>query len=204
MPSYEHPSLSLLVTDAQRDRAVDYLQNAFADGRLSAEELDQRLGQALEARTRRELNAAFSGLVRVPAASQALGAHPAYRPLINQHQDGTSGRVVAGVAHWSSIPFPLVGPGVAYAVSEKGSFARSQAAKAFNFQLAAIGIAIMLGIVSGITDVGFLSGIWALTWFVITVIGGVKAFSGESWTNPVMRFIPWRPLDETERRAIGH
>lgn len=201
--NFEHPSLNLLVTDAQRDRAINYLQEAYADGRLTETEFDMRVEQALNARNRRDLNGAFEGLVRTTPTQQALATHPAYLPVVNQNADGASGRLVAGLAHWSSIPAPLLGPGIFYAVSEKGSFARSQAAKAFNFQLFALIAAAALGIVTGILDIGFLSGLWMMAWFVLTVIGGIKAFSGENWSNPVMSKVPFKVLDETTRRGIG-
>lgn len=201
--SFEHPSLNLLVTDAQRDRAVGFLQEAYADGRLAETEFDERVGQALSARNRRDLNSAFEGLVRVTPTQQAFAAHPAYLPVVNQQADGASGRLAGGLAHWSSIPLPLIGPGVFYAVSERGSFARSQAAKAFNFQLFAIVVAAALGIVSNILNFDLFSGVWMMAWFVLTVIGGVKAFSGDDWHNPIMKKVPMRVLDETTRRGIG-
>lgn len=202
--SFEHPSLNLLVTDAQRDRAIDYLQAAYADGRLSAVELDERLGRALAARTRRDLNASLDGLMRVSPASLALAAHPAYQPLVNQHRDGAAGRFAAGSAHFSSLMFPLVGPGVVYAVCERNTFAKRQAARAFNFQLNAIIAAIALGILGNILGVEFLSGVWTFVWFALTVVGGIKAFGGDDWQNPLMRSSRrWRPLDESTRRSLG-
>ncbi|MGD8216283.1 DUF1707 domain-containing protein [Aestuariimicrobium sp. Y1814] len=201
--SFEHPSLNLLVTDTQRDRAIGYLQEAYADGRLTGTEFDERVEQALNARNRRDLNAAFEGLVRVSGTQQAFAAHPAYLPVVNQNADGASGRLTAGLAHWSSIPFPLVGPGVIYAVAEKGSYARSQAAKAFNFQVFALAVMVALGIVSAIFDFGLFNGLWTMAWFVLTVVGGIKAFSGEDWTNPIMNKVPVRLLDESTRRGIG-
>lgn len=201
--SFEHPSLNLLVTDTQRDRAIGFLQEAYADGRLSELEFDERVEQAISARDRRELNAAFAGLVQVTPAQQVFAAHPAYLPVVNQNADGASGRIAGGLAHWSSIPLPLIGPGVFYAVAEKGSYARSQAAKAFNFQLFALIAAAALGIVSAITNIEIFNGIWMMAWFVLTVIGGIKAFSGDGWENPIMKKVPLTVLDETTRRGIG-
>lgn len=200
---FESPSLNLLVTDAQRDRAVDYLQVAFTEGRLTSEEFDERVGRALSARGRRELNQAFEGLVSIGPASHALAAHPAYQPLINQHRDGFPGRGGAGLAHILSIPFPLVAPGLVYATAERGSFARTEAARAFNFQLNAIGIAMVLGVVAAITGIEFLGGLWFMTWLVLTVVGGVKAFAGESFRNPLLALMPFHVLDESSRRGIG-
>lgn len=49
------PSGDLRVSDADRDRALSELSEAFEVGRLTADEFDQRSGQALRARTGREL-----------------------------------------------------------------------------------------------------------------------------------------------------
>ncbi|MGA4507198.1 DUF1707 and DUF4870 domain-containing protein [Propionibacteriaceae bacterium G1746] len=202
--SFEHPSLNLLVTDAQRDRAVSYLQEAYADGRLTEPDFDMRVGQALKARTRRELNAAFAGLVQVTPTQQVFAAHPAYLPVVSQNSDSGSGRAAAGLAHLSTIPMPLLGPGIFYAVTAKGSYARSQAAKAFNFQLFALVIAAGLGLLSNLVGVfDALGGIWMFAWFVLTIVGAVKAFSGEPWRNPIMKKVPFAVLDERMPRALG-
>ena len=89
---YEHPSLKMHVTPEQRDRAESWLKEAYADGRISESEFDQRIGQVLSAVTRKELNEAFYGLVQVPTPSRALGVHPAYQPLVRPE---TSNRPVA-------------------------------------------------------------------------------------------------------------
>ncbi|MFP5283002.1 MAG: DUF1707 domain-containing protein, partial [Actinomycetes bacterium] len=81
-PTFEHPSLSQQVTAEQRERAEHWLQEAYAEGRLSEEEFDRRIGQVISSVTRRDLNQAFFGLVNPPAASTALGLHPAYQPLV--------------------------------------------------------------------------------------------------------------------------
>lgn len=62
------PMLSVLVTDVQRDRAVEYLQRAYAASAISDEVFEQRLGMALTATTRAELNASLRGLARVAPA----------------------------------------------------------------------------------------------------------------------------------------
>ena len=57
-------SLGWAVTEEQRDRTVDFLSDQYAEGRLDSLEFDARVGQALKATTRRELNA--EGRARVP------------------------------------------------------------------------------------------------------------------------------------------
>ena len=70
------PDGDLRVSDADRDRAVSELSEAFQAGRITAEEFGQRSGQALAARTGKELTALLTDLPldRVPAVrTGALG-----------------------------------------------------------------------------------------------------------------------------------
>lgn len=200
---FQHPSLELPVTDPQRDRTVDYLQTAYADGRLSAEEFDQRLGMALAARTRRELNATFAGLARVPLPSAALGVHPVYQPMFNHGSDGSTGRALAVLAHWTPFMSSFFGPALCYAIASKGSFAAREAAKAFNFQVTALIGLIGLGIVTSIMGLDdFVMPLYVIGWFVLTLVGGLHASKGEDWRNPVSRVVPIRLLDEHPQRRL--
>jgi len=54
----------LRVSDADRDRAVTELSEHFEAGRLTTEELEERTGQALRARTEKELADLFADLPR--------------------------------------------------------------------------------------------------------------------------------------------
>jgi hypothetical protein len=64
------PAVALRASDAERDRAVETLAAAVAEGRLTLEEYSERSGTALSARTRDEL----AGLTRdIPAAAGASG-----------------------------------------------------------------------------------------------------------------------------------
>ena len=56
------PSGDLRVSDADRDRAVSELSEAFQAGRITADEFGQRSGQALAARTGKELTALLTNL----------------------------------------------------------------------------------------------------------------------------------------------
>ena len=57
-----YPPGDLRVSDADRDRAVSELSEAFQAGRISADEFGQRSGQALAARTGKELTALLADL----------------------------------------------------------------------------------------------------------------------------------------------
>jgi hypothetical protein len=67
----DYPLGDLRVSDADRDRALSDLTEAFRAGRITADELEQRSEQVLGARTGKELTAPLADLPldRVPAAS---------------------------------------------------------------------------------------------------------------------------------------
>lgn len=189
----EHPSLNIAITEEQRERGERWLQDAYAAGRISENEFERRIEQALSAVTRRDLNLAFYGLVDVSVANQAMGVHPAYRPLTPVTQG--VGRGAASVAHFSAFVSWIFGPLMVYLVSPMNSYARKEAAKAFNFQLVAMLALIGTGMVAGIFDnlpgvggaMGVLPVIVWFGWLILTVVGGAKAAQGEDWTNPVTK-----------------
>ncbi|GAA3602672.1 DUF1707 and DUF4870 domain-containing protein [Microlunatus ginsengisoli] len=197
--AYEHPSLRLTVTTEQRDRAEAWLKDAYADGRVSEAEFDQRMGQVLGAVTRKDLNEAFYGLVTVPVPSQALGVHPAYQPIIRPEVRQQAGRGTAGFAHFSALFSWIVGPAIVFALSRPGSFTRKEAAKAFNFQLIAMIAFVVVAIVGGITGLSIFDWIMPLMWLgwlVLTIVGGAKALQGENWRNPVKQVLKLEVLSE--------
>ncbi len=196
---YPHPSLQTPVTSEQRDRAVSWLQQAYAEDRIGESELDWRLGRVLEASNRRELNEAFYGIVSVPLASQAVGLHPAYQPLVRPEVRQQAGRGAAGFAHLSVFVLWLLGPLLVFGLSAPGSYARREAAKAFNFQLLSFLLLVVGGIASAIfPGDGFdpVMGLMALGWFVLTIVGGAKALQGEDWRNPATRALKLQVLSE--------
>ena len=69
----DHPSGSLRVSDADRDRAIAELSEHYQAGRLTTEELEDRTGRALQARTSADLAALFTDLPRrqAPVTSAA-------------------------------------------------------------------------------------------------------------------------------------
>lgn len=200
MTSYEHPSLQMRVTEVQRDRAEKWLQEAYADGRISGDDFDRRIGQVISADTRKDLNGAFYGLVHVPLPSQALGVHPAYQPLIKPETQQRAGHGMAAVAHFSAMFSWIFGPGLIYLLATPGSYARREAAKAFNFQVV-VGLSFMvMGILAGTVLPDFVDAIifplmW-LGWLLGVVIGGAKAAQGEDWKNPVKKVVRLDVLPE--------
>lgn len=197
--TYEHPSLRMPVTDEQRERAEHWLQEAYADGRISADEFDHRIGQVLSSVSRKELNEAFFGLVQVPTTSRALGVHPAYQPLVRPQARQQAGRGVAALAHFSTFVVPLVGPAVIFGVSQPGSYPRKEAAKAFNFQFIALLVFLGVTLVGNMTDLpifNWLLPLITISWILLTIVGGAKALQGENWKNPVKSVIKVEVLSE--------
>ncbi|MGY4720255.1 DUF1707 and DUF4870 domain-containing protein [Naumannella cuiyingiana] len=191
----EYAGQNQRVGHLERERAEQYLSEAYAQGRIDEDEFERRIDRTLNARTRGDLNAAFADLV--PVTAQYFGPHPAYRPTPPRDSVELPGaKGAAGIAHLLPFVSWIIGPAFVYAVSSPGSYARREAAKSFNWTLFSSALFFALGML----------GIWfvpdvllALAWFAwvaLTVIGAVKAFAGENWTNPLLRVIPWKPLTE--------
>ncbi len=113
-----YPPGDLRVSDADRDRAVSELSEAFQAGRISADEFGQRSGQALAARTGKELTALFTDLPpdRAPAARTGGGPGQA--------------RVLAtwiGMAASAAAAIPLAAVGLSNALSTGPSLAQREA-----------------------------------------------------------------------------
>ena len=188
---------NLAVTEVQRQRSLSYLQRSFAEGRLTREEFERRVELVLLAVTRRDLDEAFRGLVRVPLALQAIGGHPVYSPFPNMDADGRTGRTLATVAHWSAPVTWIFGPAIVYTLSRTGSFARSEAAKAFNFNLQVTVIIVALVVVAHVTGWGFLPWIGWLLASMGNVLAGIQSAGGRPSRTPLARVLPIRPLGES-------
>lgn len=191
-PTAEHPSLRLPVTDTDRQAAELRIRQAHTEGRLSDSEFDRRLGQIAGASTRRELNATFLGLIHVPEA-----ALDRYGPEL---REPSGNRPLAAIAHFTGLISWIVGPGLIFLLAEKGTYARREAAKAFNFQVIAAVALILGGILSAavLTDPldAILFPVLWLGWLLGTIMGGAKAAQGENWQNPVRKLVKLDLLPE--------
>jgi hypothetical protein len=72
----------LRVSDAERQEVADRLSEHFAAGRLDQAEFDERVGQAMNAKTRADLNGLFAdlpdtGAPAVPERPRRRRGHPA-------------------------------------------------------------------------------------------------------------------------------
>ncbi len=84
-PTQSHRDSKLRASHTDRDEVVERLRVAGGDGRLTPEELDERLGAALTARTYGELAALTADL---PAAGAAAAARPRAADLLEFDQWG--------------------------------------------------------------------------------------------------------------------
>jgi hypothetical protein len=83
------------IGDADRDQAVAFLQEHLANGRIEASEFDDRMSQALKAKTASELSALFEDLPepRPPSASDAAGYQaPPWQQATQRSFDGSRQR----------------------------------------------------------------------------------------------------------------
>jgi hypothetical protein len=73
----------LRASHADREQAIEILKDAFAQGRLTIDELDLRAGQAFTARTRAELTSVIADLpaMSAPAARRPSPARAKARPV---------------------------------------------------------------------------------------------------------------------------
>ncbi|QIK73255.1 DUF1707 and DUF4870 domain-containing protein [Propioniciclava coleopterorum] len=197
MPVDPYASPSLRVGDAERARAEAVLQEAYCTGRLDEVELDQRLGMAMSAQTRRDLSAATAGL---PVRPAPLAAFTRPTPTMATRPGATP---LGGIAHLSGLFTWIIGPLLCYAVATPGTPARRESAKAFNFQA----ISGILGVVSMVLASLLLPGsiggplvmIAWVTYMILTIVGSARAFSGQPFANPVTRIIRWEALDTSGR-----
>ena len=197
--SFSEPLPGSQITELQRDRAVEYLQHAFATGVIETEGFEERVATALTASTRMELNSSLRGIARVADAPTALGMAPMARPQVVSSAEN----VGAGFTHLSGFLFPFfLGPVIVKAVARPGSRLWFEAGRALSFQLTAITTALVLGTVMAVLDIGgplFFLG--TIGWLIATTLLAVRAFQGQNSTAGIERFMPFKPPRES--RQIG-
>jgi hypothetical protein len=135
---------------ADREQVVGALQAAFVQGRLTADELDERVGQALAARTYTELAALTTDLPadpdRAPGLVPTPPQAPARRPqntAARRPQNPTATRAVkAGAA---AIGVTVIAVGAAIAVA--GEPAAAVIIAVFMVVLAAVATAVVASLI---------------------------------------------------------
>ena len=104
----------LRASDADRERVIDALKDAFAQGRLTKSELARRTGQALESKTYADLARATAGIPARRVATAPPRPHAAAPPARR-----VNWKVIAWVL---SAIIVLPGLGVAFFATYYGSF----------------------------------------------------------------------------------
>jgi Domain of unknown function (DUF1707) len=94
----DYPAGDLRVSDADRDRALRELSEAFQAGRITAAEFDQRSGQALGARTGNELTGLLTDLPHDRACADATALRRARRELASRIVIGASAAAATSLA----------------------------------------------------------------------------------------------------------
>lgn len=197
MSSYPVPGSQ--VTDVQRDRAVDYLQQAFAHGVIDSETFEDRVATALTASSRVELNSSLRGIARVVDTSGPMALAPTVRPPAMD----SAANVAAGFTHLSGFIFPFfLGPVIVKAVTRPGSRTWLEAGRALSFQLTAVTVALVVALMMALLGVGqniFMMGV--VGWLITTTLLSVRAFQGRNSTSGIERLLPFKP--PSQNRSIG-
>jgi Domain of unknown function (DUF1707) len=127
---------------ADREQVVGALKAAFVQGRLTADELDERVGQALAARTYAELAALTTDLPADPApARQPAPARPP--PVARRPQNPAARRAVKAGA--GAIGVTVIAVGAAIAVA--GEPAAAVFIAVFMLILAAVTTAVVASLI---------------------------------------------------------
>jgi hypothetical protein len=93
-------SPDLRASDADRDRVIDVLRAATADGRLTADEFSERMAAALSSRTFRELAPLTADLTRPPASRPPAGRAPETAPAGDVMRIDQRGGLVQRTGRW--------------------------------------------------------------------------------------------------------
>lgn len=193
------------VSKSDRDTAEQRLREAHQLGRIDSTEFEARMSAVITAERLDQLAAAVDG--PLPFAPSGYGYRaPGQPPAISGEIVPTRpvmdrSTTMATIAHLSPFLVWLFGPLVIWAVSPTGSYAKREAAKAFNWQLLAFVVGILASILGGLLpgDGNPIAAVWTVIWVVVTVLGAVGAARGNDWRNPVRALVPWEVLPERKR-----
>ena len=175
------------ISDTAREKAIELVQRAYAEGRINEPELEHRLDLILEAGSQQQLRLAVADLPAPPqtlASAQSLAAVP--RPT-------TSSTDMAALIHFSGLFSGPIGPGLAWLATKKNSTVNREAAKALNYQILAVAgfaVAMLLSIIG----FGIPAVLWSAGCLALTIISAVKASRGEDWENPLTQITGFRPI----------
>ncbi|MEO5874882.1 MAG: DUF1707 and DUF4870 domain-containing protein [Streptosporangiaceae bacterium] len=143
----------LRVSHAEREPVIELLQQAYAEGRLDHEELDQRVHLAMTSKTYGQLAVVTEDLV--------VAAH-GREPRGGAAEETGEDRMLAGLAHASGVVTFFIGPLLFLLLSGKRSaYVRRHAVEALNFQLTLLLVTVVTFGVGGI--------LYAVAWIIASI-----------------------------------
>jgi uncharacterized Tic20 family protein len=156
----------LRVGHAEREPVIDQLNQAFAEGRLDAEELEQRVHLAITSKTYADLTLLTRDLT------------------VQKRPEDVSGedRMLAFLTHASGIATLFVGPLIFLLTSgRRSAFVRRHAIAALNFQLTLLLVVIV--------TLGIGAVLYAVAW-IIAIIAALSAAAQGTFNYPyTIRFM---------------
>lgn len=175
------------ISDTIREKAIDIVQRAYAEGRINEPELEHRLGLILEANSPQQLRMAIADLPAPPRTLAPTQPGTATAGLASSSTDA------AALIHFTGLFSGPIGPGLAWLATKNGSVVNREAAKALNYQILAAAGFIAGGMLSFL-GLGFPLFLWTIGWMALTIISVVKANRGEDWENPLTQITGFRPI----------
>jgi hypothetical protein len=138
--------VQMLASTADRDRAIDVLKASFAEGRLTEDELEQRVGQVLTARLFGEVMALIYDLP--VGVFGRLPAHPVTRAPRRTNRLAVAALVCALAAPWtvgiSAVPAIVLGYMARHRVRRTGERGAAEAAVALVLGWLAVLIGVLV------------------------------------------------------------
>lgn len=193
------------VSDRDRDAVAERLSAAYAEGRLTRAEFDERLGRALTATTRADLGACLDGLYppapwsgrrqpplpprpAAPVLPPAPTA-PAWTAVPRRGSD----RPWAAFAHALGLVTSFVGPLVVLiGPGSRSAYVREQAVEAVNVQVSFILLNVAL-VAATVVTLGLAALLWiplVLAWPVVVLVAALAAGIGQPIRLPfVLRLV---------------
>jgi uncharacterized protein len=193
------------VSDRDRDAVAERLAAAFAEGRLTRAEFDERLGRALTATTRADLGACLDGLYPPapwsgrrqaplpprPAAPvpPPAPAAPAWTAVPRRGSDRPWAALAHALGLVTSVFGPLlvlIGPG------SRSPYVREQAVEALNVQISFVLLNMAL-VAATVVTLGLAALLWIpliLAWPVVVLVAALAAGIGQPVRLPfVLRLV---------------
>ncbi|RVX43471.1 putative Tic20 family protein [Nonomuraea polychroma] len=175
------PPAHLRVTNQDRERVVEHVKAAYAEGRFDKLEFDDRLERAMTARTHGDLMPIMTELYGTQVVPQ-LTPRPA--PVRSESAPDSNERLGAAAAHLLVLlGIPIVGPLILLLTGGKTSpYIRRHALEALNFQITVTGATVLLPFT--VIGIVLLPFIWVAS-VVLAIVGGVSALQEGNFRYPM-------------------